>query len=392
MKLMGRRVLTVLTAVCLVAAFTVPTFAEDMPSAGTGPDVVETPDKPDIPEIPGTPDQPDKPDITPGFHHNANGSVTYYEKDGTMVKGWKLINGKKYYFSQKNGHMVKGWKTLKGKWYYFNKETGAMFKGFHKIGKFKYYFNLKTGAMFKGLHKIGNEKYYFEKKNGHMLTGLVKRNGNVYNINKKGQIQRIIYGKRKAIALTYDDGPADGTMSIVNTLKANDSVATFFVVGNRAGIYPESIKAAAKAGCQIASHTYSHPWLSTLSPPEIESQIRSSVTAIKKRSGKAPTVCRTPGGENTATIRNSVGMPIILWSIDTRDWATRDAGATYKSVINNASDGDIVLMHDLHYSTAVASKRIIPKLRKMGFQLCTVEELALLKGVKLKAGHVYSSF
>ena len=239
MKLMGKRVLTVLMAVCLVAAFTVPAFAEDMPSAGTGPDVVEAPDKPntpgvpdkpDIPEIPGA---PDKPDITPGFHHNANGSVTYYEKDGTLVKGWKTINGKTYYFSQKNGHMVKGWKVLNSKWYYFNKNTGAMFKGFHKIGNFKYYFNPKTGVMFKGLHKIGNEKYYFEKKNGRMLTGLVKRNGKVYNINNKGQVQRIIYGNKKAIALTYDDGPAEGTQSIVNTLKANDSVATFFVVGNK---------------------------------------------------------------------------------------------------------------------------------------------------------------
>ena len=85
-------------------------------------------------------------------------------------------------------------------------------------------------------------------------------------------------------------------------------------------------------------------------------------------------------------------MPVILWNVDTQDWKTRNAESVYREVMRHAKDGNIVLMHDLYASTAEASKRFIPKLVEQGFQLVTVEEMALLKGTKLKAGQVYFSF
>ena len=91
-------------------------------------------------------------------------------------------------------------------------------------------------------------------------------------------------------------------------------------------------------------------------------------------------------------MKNSVGMPIILWSIDTRDWETQNSSKTYSSVVNGAYDGAIALMHDLYKPTADASKRIIPQLVSQGYQLVTIEELRLLKGYKLKPGRVYTSF
>lgn len=419
MKTLFRRLTVIFTLLCLVATFTVPGFAEDggtgssLPEPGNNYENVEpngpVPELPNVPADPAEPADPADPAdpveptdpadpadpvVEPGFHYGDDGSVTYYDENGIMVKGWKVIDGKKYYFSTKNGVMAKGLRTLGGKKYYFNKSTGVMYRGWKTIDGKKYYFSKKNGAALKGLYKVGDYKYFFNRTSGRMMTGLVKdaARGRVYNIDSKGRVQRILYCNKKAVALTYDDGPADGTKSIVKVLQDNGAVATFFVVGNRAGTYSDSIKAASRAGNQIGCHTYSHPWLSNLSSSEIKSQMNKCSNAIKRRTGTAPAICRTPGGENSSTIRSSVGMPIILWSIDTRDWATRDANATYNSVISNVSDGDIVLMHDLHDSTAVASKRIIPKLKKMGYQMVTVEELALLKGVKLKAGKVYCSF
>ena len=52
-------------------------------------------------------------------------------------------------------------------------------------------------------------------------------------------------------------------------------------------------------------------------------------------------------------------------------------------------DGDIVLMHDLYPSTAAAVEKLVPKLRKKGFQLVTVEELFYYKGIDAKGGKVY---
>ena len=76
---------------------------------------------------------------------------------------------------------------------------------------------------------------------------------------------------------------------------------------------------------------------------------------------------RPPGGGYNTTVKENVGMPMILWSIDTLDWKTRDATSTYNAVISGASSGDIVLMHDLYEATAEASKRIIPYLVDKGF-------------------------
>lgn len=100
---------------------------------------------------------------------------------------------------------------------------------------------------------------------------------------------------------------------------------------------------------------------------------------------------RTPGGAVNSNVKSNAGMPIILWSIDTLDWKTRNSSSTINAVINHVSDGDIVLMHDLYSATATASKTIIPKLTEKGYQLVTVEEMAILRG-GVKNGTVYYSF
>ena len=132
--------------------------------------------------------------------------------------------------------------------------------------------------------------------------------------------------------------------------------------------------------------------LSNLSAQGIKNEISSTNKKVKKYTGKAPTVCRTPYGINTEFVRTNVNMPIILWSVDTLDWKTRNADSTYNSIMNNAKDGAVVLMHDLYSQTADAAVRAIPALRDKGFQLVTVEEMAMIKGIKLKDATVYYNF
>ena len=85
-------------------------------------------------------------------------------------------------------------------------------------------------------------------------------------------------------------------------------------------------------------------------------------------------------------------MPMIYWSIDTKDWETKDAEKTVEAVLDHVKDGDIVLMHDLYKQTAEASETIIPKLIEKGYQLVTVSELAQARNIELQDGHVYYSF
>ena len=65
--------------------------------------------------------------------------------------------------------------------------------------------------------------------------------------------------------------------------------------------------------------------------------------------------------------------------------------STINAVLNNVRDGDIVIMHDLHYPTAVAAQTIIPELVNRGYQLVTVSELAQYRG-GIEAGEVYWDF
>ena len=314
------------------------------------------------------------------------------KNSGTFVKkGWKTnASGETFYYVK--GDMLKGWHTIGGDTYYFGKKTGKLYKGWQKIGGDTYYFGKKTGKLYKGWQKIGGKRYYLGKSTGKLYTGIHKIKGNVYTFDENGVLLRTVYGNKKAICLTYDDGPSANTAVILNTLEKNGGLATFFVVGNRVKTYKKTVKRIDAMGCQIGNHSYSHDYYTRMTKKEIRQQIRKCNTAVKKAVKEKPVITRTPGGSVSDTIKKEVSMPVILWNVDTLDWKIRNADSVYAKVMQNAKDGNVILMHDLYASTAEASKRFIPKLAEQGFQLVTVEEMALLKGKKLKPGKVYYSF
>ena len=209
--------------------------------------------------------------------------------------------------------------------------------------------------------------------------------------NGEGVIVRQIDLNKPMVALTYDDGPSQYTSAILDLLEQHGSAATFFVVGQRVNSYPDILKRACELHCEIGNHTYSHKTLTKISISEIQSQINMTNDAVRAITGISPVVMRPPGGAHNGTVEGSVGMPVILWSIDTLDWRTRNAARTQAAVLESVSDGDIVLMHDLYQQTASASSVIIPELVRRGYQLITVSELADCRG-GMTAGGVYRTF
>ncbi len=319
-----------------------------------------------------------------------NGSNNTEVRAAALEDGIYKEEGGTFYY--KNGAKVGGWVDFEGEKYYFNTKTYEMMTGFQEIDGGTYFFCKTTGRMKKGFVKIGKNRYYFGKKSGKMYRGLVKIRKNVHTFNEDGILLRSVYGNKKAVCLTYDDGPAPGTLRILKTLRDNKGLATFFVVGNRVAAFKDTILKVAKSGCQIGNHSYSHSWFANLDSNGIKNEVDKCDKLINQYANVNAEVVRTPGGQINDNIKVSVGKPIILWSIDTVDWRTRNANSTYNSVMNNVKDGSIVLMHDLHLPTADASERIIPELVKKGYQLVTINEMKLLKGYKLKAGGVYFSF
>lgn len=197
---------------------------------------------------------------------------------------------------------------------------------------------------------------------------------------------------KKMVALTYDDGPGRYTADIVKCLKENQARATFYVLGCNVNSYKNAIKEADKIGCEIGNHTYYHPNLTRLSGKKIEDEIEATDSKIKKIIGHKAITMRPPGGSVNQCVQENVGKPIILWSIDTKDWEHRNSGRIIQHVMNNVKDGDIILMHDIYASTKSASLTLIPRLRREGYQLVTVSELAQYRGYSLEKGKVYHSF
>ena len=130
-----------------------------------------------------------------------------------------------------------------------------------------------------------------------------------------------------------------------------------------------------------------------ISSSERASQVSRATEAIEKAvPGGKVTVLRPPYGADNAEIKQELELPIIMWSLDTLDWKTRNADKTVENIMNNVRGGDIILMHDIHAETIAAAKRVIPQLVEKGYKLVTVSELYEYynEPLKLHVNHTYS--
>ena len=144
--------------------------------------------------------------------------------------------------------------------------------------------------------------------------------------------------------------------------------------------------------CYDKKQRYSHKMLTKLSDTKLDKEINYTKELLSNMTGTDVSLVRPPYGEINNRIKKKYDVPYILWSIDTKDWKLKDANKIYEKVINEVSDGDIILMHETYLSSVTALDMIIPKLQEMGYQIVTVSELANLKNVKLENGVVYHSF
>lgn len=228
-----------------------------------------------------------------------------------------------------------------------------------------------------------------------LFTNEVKENLNQVEVEKEqvhiNAPKRIIDPNKPMIALTFDDGPnKKTTLPILDILKEYNSAATFFVLGNRVSDNGDILKRMIEEGSEIGNHSFNHKELTKLSPPELTEQIQKTQNAVLESTGKSPKLIRPTYGSFNDDLKSGVNMPLILWSVDTLDWKSRDAKKVTNHVLENVKDGDIILMHDIYESTAEATITLVPKLIQMGYQLVTVSELYEARGETLKAGEIYS--
>lgn len=216
-----------------------------------------------------------------------------------------------------------------------------------------------------------------------IVSGCNKKNEPL--VINTGDITKIIDPNLPVVALTFDDGPSKYTTDILEFLKENDACATFFVVGNKAKTFSNTLNTMIKNGNEIGNHSYSHKWLSRLSTENIKSEINLTQNTIESITNYTPKLLRPTYGSINKKLRNSTNLKIILWNVDTKDWKLKSSEEIAKRALNSIEDGDIVLMHDMYERTYNALKIIIPALKEKGYQFVTVSELEEIKKLKEKA-------
>lgn len=209
------------------------------------------------------------------------------------------------------------------------------------------------------------------------------------------------------IALTFDDGPTgkkDGypnglTNYLLDGLKQRGAVATFLMVGERVSEVSDVLPRMVKEGHELGNHTMNHPMchLTGLGVDDIRTQIDDATNAVKDIAGQAPQVLRPVGGgvnSDVKAVAAELGYPIINWSVDTEDWKYRDADHVKKVIVEQAQDGDVVLMHDLYETSVRGALAAIDELQSRTdktYAFVTVSQLAAIHGITLEPGVVYNA-
>ncbi|MBO7728366.1 MAG: polysaccharide deacetylase family protein, partial [Oscillospiraceae bacterium] len=183
------------------------------------------------------------------------------------------------------------------------------------------------------------------------------------------------------VAITFDDGPdvSNITSRILDAFAEVGGHATFFQLGQRAEMYPEKIQRIVNEGHEIGNHTYDH---AHMGDSVTSDDIISANDAIEAAGGVRPVSFRSPGGNTTELIRQTCiqeNMTLYYWSMDTRDWYTKDAAETVSYIKSHVEDGDIILMHNIYDSSAEAIEEILPWLVDEGYQLVTVSQLLVAR-------------
>lgn len=185
--------------------------------------------------------------------------------------------------------------------------------------------------------------------------------------------------RRREIALTFDDGPGPmATPLLLAILRRYGVHATFFVIGERVAPYPYLVRQMAAEGHEVANHTFHHPNLTTLDAATVRQEVDAAAELIGATAGR-PRWFRPPGGDYDVRVVEAArasGMDLAMWTANSGDWALPPPKVLAERVLDRAEPGAIILLHNGPLNTVRALPTIITELRRRGYALVTMSDLA----------------
>jgi len=188
--------------------------------------------------------------------------------------------------------------------------------------------------------------------------------------------------KLPEVALTFDDGPNPPyTTQILSILQHYGIKATFFCVGSQVQAFPSLVGDEFNGGNLVENHTWTHPYMPSLTDSSMIWQITTTSDAIERVTGVRPTFLRPPYGAFNAPVLtdiNQFGLSTVIWDVDTLDWSRPGVNAIVNHVQTEVGNGSIILMHDgggNRSQTVAALPIVIEWLQQHGYSFVTLQQL-----------------
>lgn len=252
--------------------------------------------------------------------------------------------------------------------------------------------NSKYNKVSKENETLKKENEKLKKENSKTNKNTSSKKTTAQTTSKKTGTASTKNGK-KVCYLTFDDGPSDNTIKILDILKKNNVTATFFVMNTKKMSYLKNIH---EAGHTIGLHTYTHDYASIYKTSAAYfDDLEKISNKVYKLTGVKSKVIRFPGGSSNMVSKKYSGkkiMPTLIkqvtkkgyvyfdWNVDSTDASGNNVSYTkIRDSVLSAAKGKssiCVLMHDseVKKSTVTALPEIIKGLKKQGFTFKALDE------------------
>jgi chitooligosaccharide deacetylase len=195
---------------------------------------------------------------------------------------------------------------------------------------------------------------------------------------------------RRALALTFDDGPGRATPALLDALRELEVTASFFCTGTAASERPQLIAQLLREGHEVGNHSQTHVDARGIGAQEwLAREVVTAAAALRAAGlGERPRLFRPAYGEIDEAQFDALagaGYAVVGWSVDPRDWLEPDApgyvSCVVESVLARIHPGAIVLLHDgddeqgrVRDGIVEIVRRLVPALRGQGYEFVRVSE------------------
>ncbi len=172
----------------------------------------------------------------------------------------------------------------------------------------------------------------------------------------------------------------EDTQTLIDILARYKVKATFFVVGQWAEKYPESVKALHDAGHEVMNHSNTHPHFPQMSADQVIAELNACNDKVEAVTGVRPTLVRLPYGDyddRSINAVRSIGMEPIQWDVDSLDWKEIPANEIAQRVTGKVQPGSIVLFHNAAKHTPEALPTILETLLQEGYTFVPISQIIL---------------